>query len=101
MPPKRFPPLPKTVNAPGGPITVKRAKKIVSGGVECWGLWEDHTRTITIDTTAPASHQWKVLYHEIAHAWLNDSGLENGLSHELVEALCDCIGAARYRERFG
>ncbi len=101
MPPKRYPALPKTVNAPGGLITVKKSKKIVSGGIECWGLWEDHVRTITIDSTAPMAHQWKVFYHEVAHAWLADSGLENGLTHEMAEALCDAIGAGRFRERFG
>jgi hypothetical protein len=97
----KYPPLPRTLEGPAGPVTVVRKSPIVCDGVACWGLWDEATRTITIDHTATMRHQWKTYFHEAAHVALDDSGLSNGLSNELVEALCDALAAARLRERFG
>lgn len=99
---KRFPPLPKTISAPGGTVTVRRVKAIkLASGHEAWGTWEPHTRTVEIDLTAPMAHQWRTLYHELAHVALDDAGLHNGMNEELVEAVCDALATARFRERFG
>lgn len=99
---KTFPVLPKTLSAPGGEVSVTLVDKIKhSDGDECWGLWDDATRAITLDRTATRRHLWKVLYHELAHVALSDAGLDNGMSDELVEAVCDAIASARMRERFG
>ncbi len=38
-----------------------------------------------------------VLWHEWTHAMLQDSGLANGLNHELEEALCDAVSSALMR----
>ena len=71
---KRFPPLPKTISAPGGTVTVRRVKAIkLASGHEAWGTWEPHTRTVEIDLTAPMAHQWRTLYHELAHVALDDA----------------------------
>lgn len=101
-PPKRFPALPKSITAPGGAVTVRRVVGIkLAGGGEAWGTWEPHTRTIEIDKTAPMAHQWRVLFHELAHVALDDAGLHNGMNEELIEACCDAMATARFRERFG
>lgn len=98
----KYPPLPKTLQAPGGPVSiVKRKGGVVADGVAAWGTWERHTRTIEIDTTPALAHQWRVLFHELAHVALDDSGLSNGLTIEMEEAFCDAVASARYRERFG
>jgi hypothetical protein len=103
MPPRKsFPVLPKSIMAPGGEVSVSLVAKIKHpDGDECWGIWDDAARAITLDKTATRRHLWKVLYHELTHVALSDAGLDNGMPHELVEAVCDAIASARMRERFG
>ncbi len=97
-----FPPLPKVIAAPGGDVTVTLVKQLRHpDGTECWGLWDDAARTITIDRTGGRRHQWKVLFHELAHVALGDAGIDNGLDDRLAETICDAIATARMRERFG
>lgn len=101
-PPKKYPPLPKRISAPGGEVTVKMVDGIkLGGGAEAWGTWEASSRTIEIDKNAPPSHRHRVLYHELAHVALDDAGLHNGMPEELIEAVCDAMATARFRERFG
>jgi hypothetical protein len=98
----KYPALPKRLDAPGGAVTIVRVVgDLTAQGVACWGTWEPHTRTIEVSKGAPMAHQWKVLFHELAHVALDDSGLSNGLTDEMQEALCDAVATARMRERFG
>lgn len=99
----RFPRIPKRLNAPGGVVLVvlKPAGRVRTGESECWGTWEPHTRTVEIDKSAPIAHQWRTLFHELAHVALDDAGLSNGMPDELVEAVCDAMATHRMRERFG
>lgn len=97
-----FPALPKTLMAPGGEVSIKLVDKLKHpDGDECWGIWDESVRQITLDKTATRRHLWKVLYHELTHVALGDAGLDNGMPNELVEAVCDAIASARMRERFG
>lgn len=99
---KTFPALPKTVSAPGGEVSITLVEKLRHpDGDECWGIWDESIRVITLDQTGTRRHLWKVLYHELAHVALSDAGLDNGMSYELVETVCDAIASARMRERFG
>lgn len=100
---KRYPRLPVKMEAPGGTVVVVRkpAGAVKSGSAEAWGTWEPHTRTIELDSSAPLSHQWRVLFHELAHVALDDAGLSNGMNDDLVEAVCDAVATQRMRERFG
>ena len=99
---KTFPPLPKAISAPGGDVAVVLVDKLKHpDGTECWGIWDDSTRTISLDKSANRRHQWRVLYHELAHVALGDAGLDNGIGDELVEAICDAVATQRMRERFG
>ena len=102
MKPKRYPPLPKVICAPGGDVTIVQLPKVKHpDGAECWGLWDDSLRTVTIDATATPAHRHWTLYHEMTHVALSDSGLDEGINAHLVEAICNCVATARMRERFG
>lgn len=98
---QKYPPLPRHIDAPGGRVRVRMAQKIVNNGVDCWGLWEESTRTISLSSEAPPRHQWKVFYHEAAHVAITDAGLDDVLDDKTHEALCNAFASARMRERFG
>lgn len=97
-----FPRLPTRIQGAGGIITVHaRTTRVKAEDKEVWGSWDESTRVIELDTRGEPSHQWRVLYHELMHATLADSGLENLFPEATVEALCDAVATARMRERFG
>jgi hypothetical protein len=41
---------------------------------------------------------WKIFWHEVAHFWLEDSGVGAGFTKDQKEQLCDASAAARVRE---
>lgn len=99
---KRYPPLPRRLEQPGGPVTIKLGSRLTDdGGHAASGHYANRERVITIDRTEPRSFQWLVLFHELTHVALLDSGLAQTLSDEVQEVLCDAIATARMRERFG
>jgi len=81
---------------------VKRRKGLLTeDGREAWGLWDAEHRTIWIAPRLGREMQWRVFYHEAMHVCLSDSGLENVLPVDGVEALCDAVASARIVERLG
>lgn len=98
---KRYPPIPKTAEGPGGSVEVRLVRALHHGGQDCWGLYDPAERLISIDNSAGKAHQWRIYFHEWAHVALCDAGLDNALTHELHEAVCDALATARMRERFG
>lgn len=98
---KKLPPLPKTVNAPGGVIRIEMVTPIYVDDKRCWGTYTDSERVIRVDSSTSDEYRWKIFYHELFHAFVIDAGLANLLTYEMHEALCDAIGTARYVERFG
>ena len=98
----KYPPLPATVEAPGGTITVILKPTLRHpDGSECWGMFDLANRTIEIATTASKRHQWRTYYHELCHAALDDSGISQGMTEAMQETLCECLASARMREKFG
>lgn len=97
----KYPPLPTHVEAPGGRVTVAPRQRPKADGDEVWGSWDEGQRRIEIDSSAPNRHQWKTLFHELAHVALTDSGTDELLPEATVEAICDAFATARMRERFG
>lgn len=89
--------IPKTINGIGGPIRVRLKPKLKIKGVKAAGLWYSYERKIEILSSLPLREQWHTLYHELAHAMLDDSGLHNTLTKESQEVLCDLIATARLR----
>ena len=96
-----YPRLPSRVGASGGEIVVIFQKKVISEGADCWANWDEATRTVTVDTRAPLAHQWRVFYHELAHAAMADSGADELFTETMIELLCETFANARMRERFG
>lgn len=100
--PQPWPPIPAVVQGMGGPITVKITPNLKDeDGAELWGSWEQHIRTIQIDSAAPPEYRWHTLGHELCHAALGDSGLVNEIEEKQAEALCDALGSARVQEMRG
>jgi Zn-dependent peptidase ImmA (M78 family) len=98
---KRYPPIPRVVQAPGGPVKIILTKdNIKYGSDECWGLYDPEHRTITIDAKAAPRQRWATFFHELTHVAILDSGLDNGLHVALHEAICDAISTQRMREKF-
>lgn len=99
----KYPPLPASFMAPGGvvAIVVKPAGTVRTEKDDAWGTWEPHTRTVEIDGGAPLRHQWRTLFHEMAHAALDDAGACHLFTDDQQETICDALATARMRERFG
>jgi hypothetical protein len=90
----RYPLMPKTIGAPGGPIKVRLVKREkTSDGDPAWGSWEPHTRTIRIERGAPVAHRWRTFYHEVTHAWMDDNGISEILSPQGEEAMCKAVAS--------
>lgn len=87
--------LPDVVFAAGGPVQVVRTWPVLVHGDSAWGSYDPATRTILIDSLAPAAHQRRVLEHELVHAALDDAGLAELLEPAMQEALAQAISAQR------
>ena len=100
---KRYPPLPAEVQGAGGTITVQLVKAIACevAGEDTLGQFEPSTRHVLILKSLRGDQQWMVLFHELAHAALWDSGGHNALGGATEEIVCDAIATARLREKFG
>lgn len=89
--------LPRTVSAPGGPVSVRIKRGLRFDGKKCWGIYQPEHRRILIEQSAAMEQRWRVLYHEIAHVWMMDSGLDNQFSEEGSEAIADAISTGLVR----
>lgn len=58
--------IPRVVKLPGMEIEVKRSKMS-----DAFGMWDDSTNTITLDTSLTEDQARYVLLHELVHA-MND-----------------------------
>jgi Zn-dependent peptidase ImmA (M78 family) len=52
------------------------------------GIWDSYTRTIYICKTAPLKIQMYYIYHEVGHAVMNFTGLDQILPPEIQEVIC-------------
>ena len=100
---RRYPPLPTEVQGAGGTLTVQLVKAIAGGepGEDTLGQFEPSTRHILILRSLRGDQQWMVLFHELAHAALWDSGAHNALGGATEELVCDAFATSRLREKFG
>lgn len=102
-PARRYPRLPAVVQGAGGTITVAIVSKIEGGDAEhdMLGVFRATERRIEVLASLRGDQRWLVLFHELAHAALWDSGASNHLPDAVEEAVCDAIATARIREKFG
>lgn len=101
--PRRYPPLPKTVQGAGGTLTVELVATLTKTGDEedTLGDFNPSTRHIRILKSLRGDQRWLVYLHELTHAALWDSGAHNALPGPAEEIVCDAISTARLREKFG
>ena len=98
-------PLPLTVprHAHGilGPITVRRPPKVTLYGAACLGSYLIPERRIDIERGLEPGAAIRTFYHELAHSWLHDSGIDT--SGEWAESVCDAValGMFAYLHRKG
>lgn len=53
-------------------------------------------RLIFICNELSESQMWETLYHEVAHAYLHDTPLNESLTPVQIEAMCDLFGQSVY-----
>ncbi len=98
----KWPAIPAIVEGAGGPITVRKVKRPRSNdGLACWGTWEQSKREVQLDRSALREHQWRVLFHELMHATMDDAGISSLLTPDAEETLCEAVASARMRELRG
>lgn len=97
-----YPALPKRIRGAAGSIAVRLLKRVRGDeGDACWGTWDQSTRTIRIEKGVPRQHQFRTLYHELAHATLDDAGIGYLLTNEGTEAICEAFASSRMQELRG
>lgn len=100
---RRYPALPSTVQGAGGTLTVQLVDEIKSTeqNEDILGQFDPSTRHILIKRSLRGDQKWLVLFHELAHASLWDSGAHNALTGAAEEIVCDAVATSRLREKFG
>ena len=98
---KTYPKLPTEIAAPAGRVTVEIVALPESKDEIEMGHFHLVDRTIRLKKGMRREQQWRTYFHECAHVWLADSGLSNGLPHDVQEAICDAVGSGLFQERFG
>lgn len=93
---RRWPKVPDILPCPGGDVAVKvvspkEIAQYADPGEELFGCYVTEQRTIFLRSTVHGEARWRVLWHELMHVGLEDSGLRNGLEHPLEEAICDAL----------
>lgn len=94
------PPIPRSVPSQLGPVPVLIVDSILSrdstldlmGGFDLW------RRRIYLKRQLGPVQMWQVLYHEVCHVWMFDSGLRQVTPTALEEAICDASATARVAE---
>ena len=97
-----LPPLPDAVATQLGPVPVRVVKKLrykKDGKKQrLFGRYCAIERVIEISAEAVPVMQWQTLFHEMVHVALGDVGLNNVISDEQVEVICDTLATARVVE---
>lgn len=99
-PAPEWPPIPRQVSTPLGPIPVVIVDSLRDDqGRLLDGGYHTSRRTIYIRRGIESrTRQWQVLRHEECHVALDDSGLANLIPTQTIQALCDAFASARVAE---
>lgn len=87
---KKLPPIPRFIHLPAGKIPVKRVKGLHKKE-KCMGKFDFFARTISLEATLGLVAAHLTLEHERVHAILMDAGVNELLSDEIEERICDCL----------
>jgi Zn-dependent peptidase ImmA (M78 family) len=98
---KKWPALPKKVRGLGGMIEIRLVDSIEPiDGRPLEAVWHTELRVIEILKSLSPRQCWFALYHELAHAAWQDSGLVHFLeaNPQAEEAFCDVVANSRLVE---
>jgi hypothetical protein len=89
----KLPAIPQRVFSSLGsiPVSFMSAKKADKKGL-C-GVYDYTARTIKLRPGMDLSSAWSTLWHEAVHVALMDAGVNNTLTKDQEEAVCDAVGA--------
>jgi len=89
---KALPPLPTELFSVLGPLPIETLDAQRAKEGEMLGVFNAEHRTIGV---ADIAHEmrWATLWHEATHVALYDSGVNNALTEEQAEMVCDAMGA--------
>jgi hypothetical protein len=99
-----WPALPDAVDAPLGPVRVRRAAAPLTtpDGDRCGGYFWGDNREIVIEACRQPENEWRVFWHEWTHAVLTDLDvvLPDGPDYHNSpeERVCNAIALARVQE---
>lgn len=102
--PKRLPPIPRVLNAAGGAVEVEVVESLAQHAApdeNVLGLYDQTERKISIWAKLKLRERHRTFWHEATHVALNDSGLENGMTIEMQEAVCDAVATMVMRALHG
>lgn len=88
----------------GGVIDVAVVPKVEASAADdehVLGVFNPTSRSIEVLKGLRGDQKWLVLFHELTHAALWDSGAMNGMTEAQQEAVCDSVATQRLREKFG
>lgn len=72
-------------------VTKKKLDEMIIGAE---GIWDSYERTIYICKSAPKNIQMYYIYHEIGHAVMNFTGLDQIIPPEIQEVVCQSYATA-------
>lgn len=80
-------------------VSPAEIRKYADPDEELMGCFVQEERTIYLRSTIHGEARWRVLWHELMHVGLDDSGLRNGINPALEEAICDALTSLVMRVR--
>lgn len=96
--------FPQRIPGVMGPIRVEISDDLMEKH-GAWGMANYTDRVITIDADVLEAKDrgwvWKIFWHEVAHFWMEDTGVASGLGKKMKEQICDAYAAARVKEMGG
>lgn len=89
----KSPTLPKATWSALGVISVGELSKDFPGYENTFGFFSPTKRDIAVAHDVMPAMQWSTFWHEVTHVALFDAGVNNILSHEQLESICDALGS--------
>jgi hypothetical protein len=88
---KKLPPIPKRMFSVLGPLPVALVEELHEKD-QALGMVRFKTRAVQLEKDMCPLTQWQTFWHEAAHVAMFDGGVNDGLTHELEEAVCNAMG---------
>lgn len=84
--------LPSAVWSALGAVPVVKKKGLVKKQ-QAMGMFSGRKREVHLESENIPSVDAQTFFHELTHVALWDSGVQNALTHEQIEAVCDAVGS--------